>query len=188
MRGNRRHSCLLGATRADEAMPMLPEIEQRWSAPSFTSKSVDKETIARILEAGRQAPSAKNRQEWRFVVATKADLRRKLADAAFGQDQVATAPMIVAACTTNIDYRMPNGQLSYPVDLAVSVAFIMLQARHDGVDSCAVTTFNELEVKDLLTVPHAMRVVALVALGYSAEEPPPRERKPLADIVGYEHW
>ena len=173
---------------SDETMPMLPEIEERWSAQGYTSKAIDKDTLHRVLDAARQSPSAKNRQEWRFVVATKADLRRKLADAAFGQEQVASAPVIIAACTTNIDYRMPNGQLSYPIDLAVSVAFMMLQARHDGVDSCAVTTFNELDVKDLLSVPHAMRVVSLVTLGYAADERPPRERKSLQDIVGYEHW
>ena len=169
-------------------MPMLPEIEERWSAQAYTGKAIDKDTLKRILESARQAPSAKNRQEWRFVVATKPDLRRKLTDAAFGQEQVSTAPAIIAACTTNIDYRMPNGQLSYPVDLAIAVAFMLLQARHDGVDSCVVTTFNELEVKELLSVPHAMRVVSLVTLGYAADDRPPRERKSLRDIVGYEHW
>ena len=169
-------------------MPMLPEIEERWSAQGYTGKAIDKDTLKLILESARQAPSAKNRQEWRFVVATKTDLMRKLADAAFGQEQVSTAPAIIATCTTNIDYRMPNGQLSYPVDLAIAVAFMLLQARHDGVDSCVVTTFNELEVKELLSVPHAMRVVSLVTLGYAADDRPPRERKSLRDIVGYEHW
>ena len=169
-------------------MSLLPEIELRWSAPAFGPRSIDRAVLTRILEAARQAPSAKNRQEWRFVAITKPELRQKLADAAFGQDQVATAPVIVAACTTNIDYRMPNGQLSYPVDLGVAVAFMMLQARHEEVDTCAVTTFNEVEVKELLTVPHAMRVVSLVALGYANAARGPRERKPLADIVSYEHW
>ena len=146
------------------------------------------QSIERVLQAGRLAPSAKNRQEWRFIVVSRSDIRAKLAEASFGAEQIDTAPVVVAVCTTNVDYRMPNGQLSYPVDLGIAAAFMMLQAAHEGLGSCAMTTFDEQEVQDLLSIPHAMRVVVMVALGYADNEPPRQSRKPLSDIVAYDHW
>ena len=146
------------------------------------------ECVERILQAGRLAPSAKNRQEWRFIVVNRHDLREKLASASFGAEQIETAPVVVAVCTTNVDYRMPNGQLSFPVDLGIAAAFMMLQATHEGVESCAMTTFDEQEVQDLLSIPHAMRVVVMLAFGYTDQQLPPQSRKPLSDIVAYNHW
>lgn len=170
-------------------MGILPAITGRWSAKRFLPQNpLGSHHVERILQAGRLAPSAKNRQEWRFIVVSRSDLRDKLAAAAFREEQIVTAPVIIALCTTNIDYRMPNGQFSHPVDLGVASAFMMLQASHEGIGSCAVTTFDEREVQDLLSVPHAMRVVMLLAFGYAEPPPPPRIRKPLADIVAYEHW
>lgn len=169
-------------------MDILPAITARWSAKRFLSRPLSDQQVERILQAGRLAPSAKNRQQWRFVVVGRPDLRAKLADAAFGAEQVVTAPVTIAVCTTNIDYRMPNGQLSHPVDLSIASAFMMLQATHEGIGSCAMTTFDEQEVHSLLTIPHAMRVVMMLTFGYTGQEPPPRSRKPLADIVTYEHW
>jgi nitroreductase len=169
-------------------MGILPAITARWSAKRFLPRRVSDQHVERILHAGRLAPSAKNRQEWRFIVVSKSDLRAKLADAAFGAEQIATAPVIIAVCTTNIDYCMPNGQLSYQVDLSIAAAFMMLQAAHEGIGSSAMTTFDEQEVQDLLSIPHAMRVVVMLALGYTDQEPPARVRKALPDIVAYEHW
>ena len=90
-------------------MEILPAITARWSAKRFLSRPLSEQQVERILQAGRLAPSAKNRQQWRFVVVGRPDLRAKLADAAFGAEQVVTAPVTIAVCTTNIDYRMPNG-------------------------------------------------------------------------------
>ena len=96
--------------------------------------------------------------------------------------------MVIAACTTNIDYMMPNGQYSHPIDLAVAATFMALQAEEEGLQSCFITTFDEQEVKDLLSVPHRMRVVLLLVLGYAAEATPRQPRKPLQQIVSYDHW
>ena len=144
--------------------------------------------VERILQAGRLAPSAKNRQEWRFIVVNRDDLREKLASASFGAEQIETASVVIAVCTTNVDYRMPNGQLSFPVDLGIASAFMLLQAAHEGVGCCAMTTFDEQEVQDLLSIPHSMHVVVMLALGHTDQPLPPQRRKPLSDIVAYNHW
>lgn len=169
-------------------MELIPAIAERSSIMKFSSKTIEQEKVKRILEAGRRAPSAKNRQPWRFVVIQQDELRKKMEDACFGQEHVGQAPTIVAACTTNIDYTMPNGQLSYPIDLSFAVAFMMIQAQSEGVGSCVITTFNESEVKDFLSVPFSMRVVMLLLLGYAAEKPFPTTRKGFDRVVAFNHW
>ncbi|TVR02708.1 MAG: nitroreductase [Spirochaetaceae bacterium] len=169
-------------------MELLPEIQKRISIRKFTDTPVQKQQIDRILEAGRLAPSAKNRQAWRFIVIREPELRKKMESACFGQEYIGQAPLLITICTTNIDYKMPNGQYSYPVDLGIAGAFMMLQATHEGLGSCAVTTFDEAEVKALLSVPHSMRVVMLLAIGHPDETLDRARRFPLSRIVAYEHW
>ena len=169
-------------------MALLPEIAERRSCLRFDRRAVASAKLDLIIEAGRLAPSAKNRQEWRFIVVRKADLRERIAAAAFREQNVATAPVVIAACTTNIDYLMPNGQYSHPIDLAVATTFMAIQAEAEGLRSCFITTFDEQEVKDLLSIPHRMRVVLLLVLGYATEATPAQPRKPLQQIVSYDHW
>jgi len=169
-------------------MDVLPEILARHSIRRFSPEPVDKGALDRVLEAARLAPSAKNRQEWRFIVVEKEELREKLKQAAFGQECVGQAPVIVAACTTNIDYRMPNGQLSYPIDISFAVCHMMLQAVREGLGSVVLTTYDEQAVQELLTVPYSMRVVMLVPLGHPAEAPETTTRKSIRRVVSYDHW
>jgi len=142
----------------------------------------------RVLEAGIRAPSAKNRQEWRFVVIRKKALREQIKAAAYGDERVGQAPVLIAVCTTNVEYVMPNGQQAYPVDLGIAAAFMSLQAVREGLGVSFLTTFDEPKVKELLTMPHAMRVVLLLLLGRPASLPEARPRKPLGSIVSYDHW
>jgi len=167
---------------------ILPEIEKRVSVRAYTDQPLEKQQIDRILEAARLAPSAKNRQAWRFIVVRNPDLRARLQVACFNQEYVGQAPVIIALCTTNVDYKMPNGQLSYPVDLGIAASFMMLQATHEGLASCAVTTFDEAEVRVLLSVPYSMRVVMLLTIGYPNEQLERARRFPLSRMVSYDHW
>jgi nitroreductase len=171
-------------------MEIMPEIQKRRSIRSFAAKPLEKDQVERILEAGRLAPSAKNRQEWRFVVVQKKETRERIQEAAFGQEHVGQAAAIIAVCTTNIDYRMPNGQLSYPVDLAFAAGQMALQAVHEGLGTCCVTTFDEQEVREILTAPFSMRVVLLLLVGHPREavDAEPGPRKPMKQVASREHW
>ncbi len=171
-------------------MDVLPEILKRRSIRSFTAKPLEKDQVERILEAGRLAPSAKNRQEWRFVVIQKKETRERIQEAAFGQEYVGQAAAVIAVCTTNIDYRMPNGQLSYPVDLAFAASHMALQAVHEGLGTCCVTTFDEQEVREILTAPFSMRIVLLLLVGHPRDpvDAEPGPRKLLKQVSSKEHW
>jgi nitroreductase len=169
-------------------MDLIPEILARRTIRKYSSLPVDKAALDRILEAARLSPSAKNRQEWRFVVVQKKELRLRIQEAAFGQEYVGAAPVAVAACTTNIDYRMPNGQLSYPIDLAFAASSMVLQAVREGLGTSIVTTFDEQAVQEILTVPYTMRIVMLLLIGHADEMPEPTARKPLKRVVSFNHW
>jgi len=169
-------------------MDILPEIIARRSIRSFTAQTLEKDQVERILEAGRLAPSAKNRQEWRFIVIQKKEIRQKMMEAAFSQEYVGQAPAVIAVCTTNIDYRMPNGQAAYPVDLTFAASHMVLQAVHEGLGTCCITTFDEQEVRELLTIPFSMRVVLLILVGYADESPEPTPRKSIRQISARDHW
>jgi nitroreductase len=169
-------------------MALLDIIEQRSSIRSYKEKAIPEEVLRTVLEAGRRAPSAKNRQTWRFICITDPDTRKKISEAAYGEEYIEHAPALIVFCTTNIDYTMPNGQKSHPIDLAIAASFMMLQAEHESLGSCLVTTFNEVEVKELLTVPHSMRAVLLMTLGYPEDRPLQSPRKPFKRVISFNHW
>ncbi|HEY9593100.1 MAG TPA: nitroreductase family protein, partial [Spirochaetia bacterium] len=77
---------------------------------------------------------------------------------------------------------------SYPIDLAFASANIVLQAVHEGLGTCCITTFDEQEVRDILTVPFSMRVVLIILIGYPNESPEPTPRKSLRQISARDHW
>ncbi len=169
-------------------MDLLPEIKSRTSVRDFTPDPVSKAQVERILEAARLAPSAKNRQAWRFIVIQDAELRKRLESACFGQEYVGNAPVIVACCTTNIDYKMPNGQLSYPIDISIAASFMMLQAVREGLGTCMMTTYDEQDVRVALSVPYSMRVVMLLLIGHPASTGERAQKLPLRRIASYDHW
>ncbi len=169
-------------------MEVLKEISGWVSISDFLPEEVPGEAIDRIISAARRAPSAKNRQPWRLVVVKNPGVRAKIHEAAYLQEHVGKAPVIIAACTTNIDYRMPNGQLAYPIDIGIAVSFMMIQSRAEDLGAHVVTTFDEEQVKEILTVPYQMRIVALMLLGYPASAPLQPERRPLDQLVAFDHW
>ncbi len=169
-------------------MEILKEIRNRISVRSFNSRVIEKDVLVRIIEAGRMSPSAKNRQPWRFIVIDNVDLKKKIESAAYGQEYVGNAGAIIVACSTNIEYEMPNKQQSYPIDIAIAVSFMMLQAESEGLGSCIVTTYDESEIKTLLTVPYSMRVVMLLLLGYTGDKMVVHDRKPISQISAFNHW
>jgi len=169
-------------------MNVRDAIKARRSIRRYQDREVEEEKLNQVLEAGRLAPSAKNMQEWKFIVVRDKDTRSKLSEAAKGQAFVGEAPVVIVACATLTDYVMTCGQLTYPIDVAISVDHMTLLATEVGLGTCWIGAFYEEEVKKILAIPPEIRVVAMLPLGYPAESPLPRPRKPMDDIVIHERW
>jgi nitroreductase len=169
-------------------MDVIEVIKKRRSVRSYTDKPVERDKIQRLLEAARLAPSASNRQEWRFVVVTDEKRRAALAEAANNQEFVAQASVVIAACAEHDGHVMRCGQACYPIDVAIAVDHMTLQAVAEGLGTCWIGAFYEDQVRQILGIPEEIRVVELLTVGYAAGSPGPRSRLPLRQIAHWEAW
>ena len=116
----------------------------------FLDKPVEDEKLLAVLEARRLAPSAGNRQEWRFIVVRDHKVRVRLGEAANGQSFVGEAPVVIVACAESDGHVMSCGQPSYPIDVAIALDHISLAAVELGLGTCWIGAFNEKKVRDIL--------------------------------------
>jgi nitroreductase len=168
-------------------MDLMEAIRARRSIRNFLDRPVEEDKLLAVLEAGRLAPSAKNMQDWRFIVVRDAATRQKLAEAARDQQFVTQAPVVIAACGTS-DLVMTCGQPAYAIDVAIAVDHMTLAAASLHLGTCWIGAFYEDMVKEILGVPQEIRIVALLPMGYPAVEPGPRARKSLDEVLAWEHW
>ncbi len=168
-------------------MEIMEAIRGRRSTRKFLDRPIEDEKLRAVLEAGRLAPSARNMQDWRFIVVRDEATRQRLAEAARNQEFVGQAPVVIAACGTS-NLIMTCGQPAYALDVAIAVDHMTLAAFSLGLGTCWIGAFYEDQVKKILGVPDEVRVVALLPLGYPAGPQPATPRKSLEDVVAYEHW
>ncbi|MFH1037545.1 MAG: nitroreductase family protein [PVC group bacterium] len=170
-------------------MDVYQAIKLRKSVRAFQERDVDEDVIHRLLESARLAPSAKNFQEWRFVVVRDPETRRKLAMAAGGQSYVAKAPVVLVCCAEIDNHVMTCGQLCYPIDVAIAIDQITLCAVAEGLGTGWIGAFSEEQVKEILNIPPKIRVVELLPIGYPSDPGPAEKRRlPREAIVRYERW
>ena len=170
-------------------MNVSEAIRKRSSVRSFLDKPIEENILHSVLEAGRLAPSAKNRQESRFIVVKDPKLRSKLAEAAKGQIFVGTAPVVLVACAFDDGYMMTCGQLSYPIDVAIALDHISLAAVEYGLGTCWIGAFYENKVKEILGIPKDVRVVELMPIGYPTNQcNKEKNRLPLNEIIKQDRW
>jgi len=167
---------------------LIEVIKQRRSIRAFSEEAIEREKLLEVLDAGRMAPSARNEQEWKFVVVRKTEKRLKVSHACLEQDFVKEAPVIIVACGTKPDYIMTCGQRAYSIDLSIALTHMMLRATDLGLGSCWLGAFNERKIKQILDIPEPVRIVALMALGYPRFQPQPKTRKSLDEIVCYDRF
>ncbi len=168
-------------------MTVLETIRKRYSCRAYQDKPVEPEKLDSIFEAARLAPSAKNLQDWRFVAVTDRDKKRRLAEAAGNQMFIADAGVVITACS-NSDHVMRCGQPIGPIDVAIALEHICLQAAELGLATCWIGSFYPEKVRAVLDIPDDIAVIELMALGYPADQPKKPRREPIERILCYEKW
>lgn len=174
-------------------LPVLDVITERGSIRKYTDKAIPRSDLLKVLEAARLAQSAANRQPWQFIVVTNKEMRVKLADAAHWPDRppqssVSTAAALVI-CLADPDASRRVGPFNgFLVDLAIAIENMALTAWELGIGSCWIGAFQEDKVKALLNAPANLRVVSLLTLGYADEQPRPKSRKSLNEIIHYQRY
>ena len=166
-------------------MALMEAIRRRRSIRSYKPDPVPKEKLEHILEAARLAPSWKNQQCWRFIVVTDEAKRRAITKRGW----TAEAPVIIVGCARPEQSGGNAGQPYYMLDMGITMEHMVLAATEHGLGTCWIGgQFDEATVKEELGVPEDVRVVALLPVGYPAETPGPKDRKPITEFVSHERW
>ena len=171
-------------------MDVFETIKRRRSIRAFKNIDVPKETIEKLIDAARWAPSAGNIQPWEFIIVRNPEIKRKLAEAALNQTFIEEAPVVIVVCAdcerSSRGYGSRGATLYCIQDTAAAIQNIHLAATALGLGTCWIGAFREEPVKKLLKIPDGVRPVAIIPVGYPAEQPSPRPRRPLNEIVHYE--
>ena len=169
-------------------MDFLELVRARYAVRSYLPRPVAQETLDRILEAVRLAPSGSNRQPWRFVVVRSPDVRQQLAEACAGQHFIAEAPVVIAGVGLMPERIMSCDVPGDPVDVAIALEHLALAAAAEGLGTCWIGAFDQNQVRRVLDVPATAKVIGVMTLGYAASSPRPKTRKPLEEIIVCERW
>ena len=168
-------------------MDVYEAIQKRYSARSYQGRSIEQELLERILDAGRLAPSANNRQDWKFIVAREPKQISALAGAA-DQPFLMSAPVILAVVSTDPTRKMSCDVEAGPVDCAIAIDHMTLAAASEGVGTCWIGHFDQEACCKLLSVPATAKIIQLLVMGYPADSPKSKSRKKLSEVVCYEKF
>jgi nitroreductase len=169
-------------------MDILETIKQRYSCRSYQNKPIEPEKLETLMEAARLAPSARNVQDWRFVIVTDAQTRRRLQHAAADQEFVGQAPVILAACSCTNKRMNLCGQPYASINVSIALEHIALTATSLGLATCWIGSFKPQSVRKILNIPTHIEIVELMTIGYAADEPKSPKRLSLDQIACHEKW
>jgi nitroreductase len=156
-------------------------LKKRRSVRRYKANPVPRESVLKVLEAARIAPSAAHRQPWHFIVVEDAEMRAKLAGR---QAWAAEAPVTVVAFAD--EEASPSW---YSNDVGIAFEHLVLAATDLELGTCWMgLTRRDAEIRKLLRTPKSLKVVAMTPLGVPDEEPAPKERKSLDEIVSWETY
>lgn len=169
-------------------------VRKRRSIRKYKGDPVPREMIESCIEAARHAPSASNTQGWRFFI-VEGDLKDRLVKAGMGGIVVPnkfafSAPVIVVLAMKRsvVTHRLGAGikGIDYHlVDAGIAGEHFVLQAAELGLGTCWIGWFNKKVVRALLGIPSGWDIPALITLGFPAEEPKPKERRPASEVCTF---
>ena len=175
-------------------MDIIKEIQSRRSVRKYTDRPVAGEDIRQILEAARLAPSGNNTQPWKFMVIRDAAKKQAVAAADHDQKWLLSAPVFLvcladisrrtAGTPVPVDENTPCEDLKRVIrDAAIAVTHMLLEAEHLGLSTCWTGWYSQAEMRQALGVSDSYYVSGVIALGYGAEAPAPRPRRPLEELI-----
>jgi nitroreductase len=165
-------------------MALTDSILSRRSIRHYESKDIPEGILNQILEAGRQAPSAGNRQPIRFVVVNDHDILKNLCDNLINRF-VKYAPVAIIGCADVKSFLTGKWAV---VDTTIAMQNMVIAAWALGIGSCWIGACNEEKVKELLKIPNKWKFVALLTLGYPAEQPKMRRKKTFEELYNFNNF
>jgi nitroreductase len=169
-------------------MNFLDLVLNRYSVRAYQPLEVEQEKIDQILQAVRMAPTAANRQPFRLIlIRTKgreAELRR-----IYNKDWFVQAPIVFCACGVDSEsWIREDGRPITEIDVAIVMDHLTLAAASLGLGTCWIGAFDSAEARKILEIPDSATPILFSPLGYPADQPKIKERRPIEALVKYEHW
>lgn len=166
-------------------MNILELSQARFSARKYTDEPVSKDDLDYILECVRMAPSAVNRQPWKFIVVRSKEAREKLWQS-YDREWFRTAPLYTECMknATECWTRHYDDKKHGDIDVAIATEHLCLAATECGLGTCWVCNFDTNIISQLLP-SDKFEAVAIIPIGHIAEDCPHAEkkRKAIEDIV-----
>ncbi|MBW6451494.1 MAG: nitroreductase family protein [DPANN group archaeon] len=173
-------------------MEVKTAIKNNRSIRKYKDTIVSKDLIKNILESGRLAPSANNKQPWKYMIINDLETKTKLKEnKIFKQEFVYKAPTLIICCanskadsTKGFNKIFDNPyDMRVICDLAISSQNIILRAKELGLGTCYIGWMNRTKIKKILNIPKKYIIPFIITLGYPDEEPNARPRKELNEII-----
>lgn len=161
----------------------LDLVKCRYSCRAYQSLDVEKEKVDYILECVRLAPSAVNKQPWRFHIVTHEEEKAKL-QRCYVRDWFNSASMyILTSILHDEEWVRSDGKHHGDIDIAIAVEHLCLAATEQGLGSCWVCNFDAALCKQLFSLPDNEEPAVIIPLGYAADEMKQKNRKAMDEIV-----
>jgi coenzyme F420-0:L-glutamate ligase / coenzyme F420-1:gamma-L-glutamate ligase len=181
----------------------------RRSIRRYVSRPVSSDVIDRLLEAATQAPSAHNRQPWRFAVISNPLVKAQLADRmgerlktdrlraadrveeidrdiTRSQARLTSAPTLIIVCVS-INNPDHYERIMAIQSVAAAIQSLLVAAHEAGLGACwmAAPLYCPDVVRDVLHLPDDWEAQALVTIGYPADDGKPKARIDFRELTIY---
>jgi len=174
--------------RLEVPMEFAQLIRQRYSVRSYKRDPVPDAVLDRVLEAARLAPTAANRQPFRVLV-IRTEGRKEELGRLYRRPWFVEAPLVIGVCCLPAEAWVRRDGKSYgDVDAAIVMDHLVLAATAEGLGTCWVANFDPAAAREILALPAGVEPIAFSPLGYAADQPPERKRKPLTELLLRERW
>lgn len=164
-------------------MNFLELAKDRYSCRDYQACNVEKEKLEYILECVRLAPSAVNKQPWRFHIISSEEGKAKMQQC-YNRDWFKTAPMyIIASILHDEEWVRGDGKHHGNIDIAIAVEHLCLAATEQGLATCWVCNFNAILCKQLFALPESEEPAVIIPLGYAADKIKEKQRKSIDEVM-----
>ena len=163
-------------------------IEKRYSVRDYKPDMVEGGKLQAVLEAARLAPTAANRQPFQLIV-IHTEGREEELKRIYGKDWFVQPPLVICAIgLPDKAWTRSDGKNYTDVDVAIVMDHLILAAANLGLGTCWIGAFDPDAAREVLGLPDDVEPIAFTPLGYPADQPKPKRRKTLSDLVRYEGW
>ncbi|MCZ0941360.1 MAG: nitroreductase family protein [Caldilineaceae bacterium] len=190
--------------RAETTYPINDLLANRWSPRAFADRAIPPEVLGSLFEAARWAPSSRNLQPWRFVIADRhrdSDGFARILSTLMGANKSwgKNAALLLIAVTEPKPENVRGGNTYAYYDVGQAMAHLSIQAMSSGLYIHQMGGFNREKARELLEIPDQYEPVVSAAIGYLADpsilsdtmrerELAPRSRHPLSEQVFSAKW